>query len=537
MVVRREPIRIAVFLAVLVLLLVGCAAPAVTPAESDAGDAAMEQPAAQESELVVAVAAEMTSLEAPLAASEVNCNGCLNVVEQLVTRDFSSGEIVPLLATSWERLDESTIQFHLREGVTFHDGSAFNAETAAVSINYMFEADLVNDISEFIGVKLKAEAVDEFTLNVSASDPDPILLEKMYFVVISSAQQIMEAEDTYSTTLIGTGPYMLEEWRRGESISFVVNPDWWGHDNPEEARGSVSFDRLTWRFLPEGTVRAAAAQAGEVDIAQFVTPEQCNAAENDDSLRCASVASVETMFLRMGNQGLFSDIRVRRALNLAIDKELIISTILGGAATITGQIVNETATGHNPSLPPYPYDPDEARALLEAAAADGVDVSQEFTLASRQGLHAGSVEVVQAIEAMVNEVGFNATAEFMPPDTFNPQFSQNWQDMQGERNWVAIHLHGNEILDLWFSYVNYFTCDGVVSLYCNPELEALWEEARTLSGEARDLKLQEAAQVAYEDVAYGLVAHLDLAYLIREDLEWDVKLDHRLLAKEMAPAK
>ena len=535
---QRSKIRWLLLTTVIIagLLIASCAPVPDNSAQQAAAE--QEQPAMeQDSELIVAVAAEMASLEATLAASEVNCNGCLNVVEPLVTRDFTTGEMLPLLATSWERVDDRTIQFTLREGVTFHDGAPFNAEAVAVSINHMWEAELVNDLRGFLGGELSAEAVDEFTVNVSAADPDPILLQKMYFVAITSPKQIQEAPDTYATQLIGTGPYMLEEWRRGESISYVVNPDWWGHDNPEEALGSVSFDRLVWRFLPEDTVRAAAAQAGEVHIAQFVTPEQCTSADGDDSLRCASVASVETMFARMGNQGLFEDIRVRQALNLAIDKDLIVETLLGGAATVTGQIVNETATGHNPNLEPYPYDPDEARALLEAAAADGVDVGQEFTLASRAGLHAGSAEVIQAIEAMLDEVGFNATAEILPPDTFNPLFSQHWSDLEGQPSWVAVHLHGNEILDLWFSYGVYFACEGVISLYCNPDFDVLWEEARTLTGEARDLKLQEAAQVAYDDAAYGLVAHLDLAYLISEDLDWEVKLDHRLQAKEMAPAK
>ncbi|MDE0076910.1 MAG: ABC transporter substrate-binding protein, partial [Caldilineaceae bacterium] len=330
MALRKVVIRSVVPLAALLLLLLaaGCVAPAAAPADTGDGDM-MEA----KSELVVAVAQEMTSLEAPLAAAETNCNGCLNVVETLVTRNFATGEIVPLLATEWERIDDSTIQFQLREGVTFHDGSPLNAAAVATSINYMFEAELVSDLRGFIGGELSAEAVDEYSVNVTAENPDPILLEKMYFVAITSAKQIEEDPDSY-----------------------VANPDWWGHDNPDEAGGRVSFDRLVWRFLPEDTVRAAAAQAGEVDIAQFVTPDQCNAAMGDDSLRCASVASVETMFARMGNQKLFEDVRVRKALNLAIDKELIVETLLGGAATITGQIVNETATGHNADLAPYPYD-------------------------------------------------------------------------------------------------------------------------------------------------------------------------------------
>ncbi len=529
MALRKTLLRTAVPLAALLLVAI-LAAACVAPV--DTGGDMMEE---EMKVLTVAVAQEPTALEATLAAGETNCNGCRNVMEMLVRRNYETGEVIPMLATSWERVDEYTIQFTLREGVTFHDGSPLNAEAVATSINYMWEAELVNVLTGFVGGVLSSEAVSEYVVNVSAQDPDPILLEKLYFVVISSAKQINEEPETYATKLVGTGPYMMDEWRRGESITYVVNPDWWGHGDPEAAGGKVTFDKLVYRFLPEDTVRAAAAQAGEVDISQFVTPDQCQSAAADPNLRCESAASVETMFARMGNKGLFEDIRVRRAFNLAIDKDLIVNTILGGAATTTGQIVNATATGHNPNLEPYPYDADEARALLEAAAADGVDIGEEFTLASRQGLHAGHVEVIQAIGGMLSEVGFNPTVAVMPPDTFNPSFGHNWAEMEGQPRWVAVHLHGNEILDLWFSYVNYFVCDGPVSQYCNEEVDRLWEEARTLSGEARDLKLQEAAQVAYDDYAHGLIAHMDLAYLVSEDLEWTVKLDHRIQAKEMAP--
>ena len=527
---RKTLTRIVVPLAALLLMALLIAA-CVAPVETGAADMMDDEMKV----LTVAVGQEPTHLEATWVAGETNCNGCRNIMEMLVRRNYETGAVLPMLATSWERIDDRTLQFTLRQGVTFHDGAPFNAEAVAVSINYMWTADLSQTLTGTIGATLSAEAVDEYTVNVSAADPDQILLEKLYFVVITSPKQIQEEPETYASKLVGTGPYMMEEWRRGESLIMVANPDWWGNDDPEAGGGMISFDKLIWRFLPEDTVRAAAAQAGEVDIAQFVTPDQCKAAADDPNLRCESEASVETMFVRMGNQGLFEDIRVRLALNLAIDKELIVNTILGGAATITGQIVNATATGHNPNIQPYPYDPDEARALLEAAAADGVDVGQEFTLASRQGLHAGHVEVLQAVAAMLSDVGLNPTVAVMPPDTFNPAFSNNWADLVGQPHWVAIHLHGNEILDLWYSYANYFVCGGAVSQYCNPEIDSLTDEAGALSGEARDMRLQEAAQVVYDDVAYGLIAHMDLAYLVSEDLNWSVKLDHRLQAKEMSP--
>lgn len=511
-------------LAVVVMLMILVLSPTVTQG--------------QDNELRVAVAAEMQALDF-WRGQGINCNGCLNIVEKLITRDFSTGDVVPQLAVSWERLDDTTIQFQLREGVTFHDGSPFNAEAVEVNINYVFDQDNGSDsfalTSGFLGFDLTAEAVDEYTVNITSSEPDPIMLEKLYFIPMGSAQQILEAPDTLSTQMIGTGPYIFEEWARGVSLSMVANPDWWGHNNSEAAGGSVSFDRVVFRFMPEDSVRAAAVRAGEVHIAQFVTPEQCSIGDSEEGIHCEFVPSVETLFVRHGNQGLFSDIRLRQALSLAIDKELIVEVLLGDAATITGQIVNQTATGYNPEINPVPYDPDQARALIEEARADGVDVDQEFILASRQGLYAGSTEVVQAIEAMLDEVGFNSRSEFLPLDTFNPRFSQNWSATVGEEDWVAIHLHGNEILDAWFSFSSYFTCDGGVSQYCNPEMDALWEEARNLVGEEREQKLQEANMFAYEDAAYGLIAHLDLAYLVSDDISWDVPLDHIIHAIAISP--
>lgn len=491
---------------------------------------------AQESVLTVAVASEMTSLETWLASSEVNCNGCINVVEPLVTRDFNTGEMLPYLATAWERLDDQSVQFELREGVTFHDGSAFNAEAVATYINFLFDEENGYGAAENITATLSAEVVDEFTVKIMSADVDPILLEKMYFVNISSAQQITENPESYSTEIIGTGPYMFEEWRRGELISFVANPNWWGNEEPEAARGIVTYDSLVWRFIPDDTVRAAAAQAGEVDIAQFVTPDACISAADMDGIRCESLASVETMFMRSGNQGFTGDLRIRQALMYAIDKELIADTILGGTATATGQIVIPAATGYNPNLEPYPYDPERAAALLEEAAADGIEVDQPITIASREGLHAGHDEVVEAVAAMLTEAGFNATVEILPVDVFNPTWSSYSDDPDQPGNWLAVHLHGNEILDLYFSGTKYFGCDGSSSLYCNPEVDAMWEAANQFSGEERNQALQDVAEYVYDDVGNGIIAHLNFSYLVSDNVTWVPQLDHRIQAKEAAPA-
>ena len=168
--------------------------------------------------------------------------------------------MVPLLATAWEWIDDRTIQFTLREGVSFHDGSYFNAAAAATSINHTFDPENAFDLLDFVG-SMSAEAVGDYTLNVSTPEPDPILLNKMYFVPIGSAQQLMDDPDSYHTNLIGTGPYRFVEWSSGESITYEANPDWWGprHDGRGRRRGRFPAGGLP---LPAGRPGAHGGGAG-----------------------------------------------------------------------------------------------------------------------------------------------------------------------------------------------------------------------------------------------------------------------------------
>ena len=495
-------------------------------------------PAVQPSgEVVIAIGIEPVNLDAWRGFAGPQGPGLRAVTEPLLRRVFETGEIVPQLATDWEQISDTTIRFTLRQGVTFHDGSPFNAEAAATCINWTFAEENAFDLLDFLG-PMSAEAVDEFTLDVSTPEPDPMLLEKMDFVNISSGKQILEDPESYHTTLIGTGAYKFVEWRKGESITYEANLDWWGIDNPAEARGAITFEKGTYRFLAEDQVRTAGVLAGEIDIAQFVTAEQCQELEAHEGTQCISCPSVETIFIRMDtNSPMLKDIRVRKALQLAIDKELIIETLLGGSATLAGQIVNPTATGHNPNLTPYPYDPDYARYLLGQAEADGVPVDMEITLGARIGVFPGIEEIMQAVANMLGEVGFNVTTRFYDPEAFGKIMLVNIKDVPEDRNFVAIHGHGNEIFDFATSYKYYYSCDGILSVYCNPEAEQLWLDALPLSGAERDEKLQQLNRVLYDDYAAGYIGHLDLAYGVSDRVDWKCGLDHRIIIPEISPAR
>ncbi len=523
--VRRTNWNWMVLVLVSALVLAGCQ-PVQPAATGD--DAAMAG-----EELVIAVGIEPVSLDAWRSFAGTGGPGFRNSIEQLINRDFTTGEFVPILATSWERLNDTTIRFQLREGVTFHDGSPFNAEAAAVSINHTFDEDNAFDLLDFLGT-MSAQAVDEYTLDISTPEPDPILLGKVEWVGISSARQLAEDPDSYHTEIVGTGPYQFVEWRKGESITYEANPDWWGLSNPDHARGAQTFENVTVRFLQEDQVRVSAVQAGEVDLAQFITPEQCQLLDEDADASCLSAPSVETIFIRMDtNSPLLSDRRVRLAFQLAIDKEAIVETILGGAATVAGQIVNSSATGHDPSLAPYPYDPDQARELLAAAAADGVPVDMEITLGARHAVFPRIDEVIQAVASMLTDAGFSVTTTFYDPEGFGQVMLLNIKDVPEDRNFAAIHLHGNEIMDFASSYRFYYSCEGILSVYCNEEADAVWTKALPLTGEEREMTLQELNRILHEDVPIGYIGHLDLSYGISSRISWTPQLDHRILVKEI----
>ena len=487
-------------------------------------------------EVVIAVGIEPVSLAAWRAFAETGGAGFRSVVEQLAVRNYDTGGMDPLLATSWERQNDTTIRFKLREGVSFTDGSVFNAEAAAVAINHSFDPDNAFDILDFLGGRITATAVDEYTLDVSTEEPDPLLLQKMDWISIGSAKQLADAPDTYDSVIIGTGPYKLVAWNAGESLVYEGNPDWWGNSSPDGG-GTISFEKATYRFLSEDSVRAATVKAGEAQIGQYITPDDCKDIEANSGTHCDLKASVETMFIRPDTHSpLFSDIRVRKAFLHAIDRQLIVDTILGGAATVASQIVNPTAAGYNPDLSPVAYDPGYATFLMEQAAADGVPTDAEIILGARTAVIPQIAEVMVAIQAMVAEVGFNANVKFYDPEAFGKAVVMNWSEVPLDRNLVAVHLHGNEILDWATSYRFYMSCEGILSVYCNEEADALWKEALPLTGDARVALLQQANALVVEDFGVGHVAHMDLGYAISDDLDWNIKLDHRITLKEMKPA-
>ena len=181
-----------------------------------------------------------------------------NIVETLTEIDPKDGSITPRLATSWSKVNDTTWQFKLRQGVKFHDGAAFNAANAAKAISRTMDSklDCETRTKSFGDLKLTSKVIDDYTLEISANKPVPILPTRMGVVSLSSPNT---PTDKLVLNPIGTGPYAFDKWTPGQEISLKRFDGYWGK------KPVVEGAKFIWRS--ESTVRAAMVKVGEADIA------------------------------------------------------------------------------------------------------------------------------------------------------------------------------------------------------------------------------------------------------------------------------
>jgi peptide/nickel transport system substrate-binding protein len=450
-----------------------------------------------------------------------------NIQEALLNRDPQTNELVGELATSWEQTDPLTWRFTLREGVTFHDGTPFDAEAAAFGLNYTWSPENNFEIRQFLGPELTATAVDPYTLDVTTADPDPILPARLYFSPLPSPTQIQEDPDSLTDAPIGTGPYQFVEWARGEHVNVTEFPDWWGN-TATDSHGAASIKDATFVFREESSVRAAMVQTGEAQLARFLAPEECEACP-----QCAVAPSVETTFLRLDvMHPALADIRVRQAISHAIDREGVAEQIFG-SGTPASQMVGPSADGYNAELAPVTYDLEQAQQLIAAAKADSVPVDMPLAVTTRQGVFLRNDELAQYIASQLKQIGLNAKTEVIEPAQFMEQFATERGAIPSERGWISLHIHGNELMDVSATAQAYYRCNGPQSTYCDPDLDAAIDKAIELTGDERTKAFQEVQRTFYDSFAYAPIVHVELDYGLSAELEWAPRLDGFVLLKEM----
>ena len=407
-----------------------------------------------------------------------------NVTESLTEIDPKDGSVQPRLAASWEQVDPSTWRFKLREGVKFHDGSDLDAADVVYTLGRMTETALgcTTYTKMFGNTVLTATAVDPLTVEIKADRPTPIFPTMMGLVHIVPEGT---PKDAVSRAPIGTGPYKFVSWQPGEKIVIERTDGYWG-EKPE-----VSGATYIWRT--ESALRAAMVGAGEADIAPSIAIQDAADPETD-----FAYLNSETTRMRIDMMTPpLDDVRVRKALNLAIDKEGL-KVLLGDDVIEATQYVVPSINGHNPDLKPFSYDPEEAKRLLEEAKADGVPVDKEITLIVREAQYSNSTEVDEAMMSMWQEVGFNMKMSVLDVNNWYTYLNKPFPENRGPI--LFDQMHDNNNGDASFTAFYNYAPDGLSSTVSDAEVGKLIDEAGAATGEERKKLFQEVFRKVHDDL-------------------------------------
>jgi peptide/nickel transport system substrate-binding protein len=367
-----------------------------------------------------------------------------NVFDPLVRINWQDMENpLPALATSWEVLSDTAIRLHLRQGVKWHDGKDFTADDVKFTFDRVLSTDnppkvgpLVSSIIEGISIE------DTYTVVLETQKPyAPIFSRLATVFIIPKETFVAMGEADFGQKPVGTGAYAIDRWEIGQYIRLVANESWWGWVDRERRP-----DVVIRKSVPEEFTRYAMLQSGEADIVGQIVPERISKIEASADLRVESSPSLRTFFVGMNTwQPPFDNVLVRRAMNYAIDPQLIVDAILGGQATVHAGVCGVGDFGYCGDCWDYPYNPDLARELLAAA---GYPNGFEIKLWSPRGKYIKDLETSEAIAGQLEAIGIDV-------EIYAPAWPEYWDNF----------LAGNLGLFFLSAGISFPDCDDLIGYH------------------------------------------------------------------------
>ena len=364
--------------------------------------------------LVFGRGSDSVGLDPALETDGESFKVCDNIYETLVGYDSVSTAVVPQLAHAWDVTDDQlTWTFHLRSGVHFHDGTPFNAQAMLFSLGrqlypdhpfhkveggYKYWKDMgMDDIVESLA------APNDSTFVIRLKTPNAPFLSNlaMNFCAAVSPSAIKKHGRDYFKNPVGTGPFHFVEWRKDERIVLARNDDYWG------AKAKVA--RLIFKPIQEASVRFLELSQGSIHGLDNISPEYIGEIRANPQLQLLTQPGMNVGYLAMNmEKPPFDDLRVRRAINHAIDKQALVDNFYQGLAMAAKNPIPPTLWSYNDRIPGYVYDPDKARALLaEAGYPDGFD-TELWAMPLPRPYMPQPEKIAQAVQADLEQIGVRA---------------------------------------------------------------------------------------------------------------------------------
>lgn len=435
-----------------------------------------------------------------------------NIYEKLVIRSPDGSKLEPWLASAMPtRTNPTTWQFQLRQNVKFSDGEPFDAASAAYSINRIiapkFNSELLGSISTITGAK----ASGQYTLDVTTKSPDPILPSRMYFI----AMMAPNAKDPAKTP-VGTGPYLLKTWANGDHITLTANPDYWGP--------KPSITTATFNYPQESGTRLAQLLSGKTDLVTNLLPTDAKSAPQ---LLTAPGDNHATLILN-AESGVTADVRVRQALNYAVNTPELAKSLFDGHATADAcQVMDKTWFGYNPDLKPYEYNQDKAKQLLQEAGAVGKTIN---IVGDASGRWLADRDFVQAIAQAWRSVGLKVNVQLL-------QFNQYLDKLfnQPARPDAVMVYTDNSLFDADRTISTYYAHGGSGASNNDPQILQLADTARSdLDTTSRLQDYNKILQTGCDQALFYFGLHVEDLYGASKRVHWTPRADSQIYVAQMS---
>jgi peptide/nickel transport system substrate-binding protein len=488
--------------------------------ESEEAEGTEQSEPAEDQTLVFARGGDSVSLDYASVTDGESSRVTKQIYETLIEFDRDSFELGPGLAHDWE-VEDSGLRFvfHLEEGVTFHDGTDFNAE--AVKLNFERWADPEHEYAftddgynysvygtQFGGFKGEEGHVIE-EINVLGDHEIEFVLNQplgsflqnmgMSYFAITSPQAFEEHGSAINENPVGTGPFKFVSWSRDDSIILEKNEDYWKEGLPK-------LDRVIFQVIPDNSARLTALRSGQIDIMDGLNPDDVAQIDGDDSLQVFERATNNIGYLGFHvEKEPFDNPDVRRAFNHAIDKEGLIAILYGGLAETAKNTIPPGYLGYNDAIDEYSYDPELAKELLAEAGIEEGFTFDLWTMPVARPYMPDPQRAAEAIQANLADVGITANILTKEWATYLEETEQGmhdvfmlgWSGVNGDPDYFFSNLlHGDAIPG------------GNRSFYSNEEVNDLLVQAKTeVDFDARAALYEEVQELIHEDAPMVPLVH------------------------------
>ncbi len=497
--------------------------------------------------LTIGLGTDITSTDPHYHNLTPNNNIASHLYGYLIERNEKS-QPMPSLATEWKAIDPTTWEFKLRKGVKFHDGSDFTAADVVASIERV--PKVPNSPSPFTAYTkqiTKIDVIDPYTIRFKTALPYPLMPSDLTQIAIINKKFATASTDDFNSgkAAIGTGPYKLTKFAKGDRLEFARNDAWWG--------GKTPWDTVTMRILTQDASRVAALLSGDVQVIENVPTADVAKLKTDKKLAVYRGISDRLMYVHMDSDRAVSptvtdkdgkpldknplkDPRVRKALSMMINRPAIVERVMEGEAIPAGQLVPDFLFGATKNLKVEPFNLEGGKKLLaEAGYPDGFGI----TLHATNNRYVNDAKIAQAIAQMWTRGGVPTKVVAMPSATFFPQATDlkfsvllaGWSTGTGESSSSLKALLMTFNKDKGFGTANR-------GRYSNTKVDALTEDALQIVDDVkREAYLQRAAELAIGDT--GLIPlHFQISlWATRDGIVYTPRVDEQTLAWKFTPKK